>query len=149
MAKNDPLGPISYLRKDTTFFSDGTWYISTPCLAHGLIDEEVPWAEAKTPHHAGVIADQRHSACALAADEVNQRAIALAEIKAAEGLLVQQEQNLERARQRLAALDPATVTTDAMREKTMVAAKTLVDRHERGLLEAQRRVADVRRENAG
>lgn len=129
MAKNEPLGTVTYLRKDTNFFADGVWYISTPCPVHGLVDESVTWEEAKTPHHAGVIADDRHQACHLKADEEQQRAYALAEIEAAAEEVKRAEGVLKWA-------------TDACDEKAIA-------RHREGLDHARRRHREIKKTNSG
>lgn len=156
MAKNDPLPTVSFQRKDTFLLFDGTWYVSTPCVTHGLVDEEVPWAEAKTPHHAGLIADQRHAACFLEADKVNQRAEALAEIEAArievtrvEGLLNQARENLKRACEQYDL--PATVKPEMLPKPIGPMFAQLLHQvalHEHGVGEARQRLENTTRANA-
>lgn len=138
MAKHDVLN-VSYMRKDSQFLADGTWYITTPCPLCGLVDEEVSWDEAKTPHHAGLIADARHIECNRRASEADMKAAGLAEIRAAEDLLEQQKVNLAEARR-----NAETVVGDrAIRE-----AEANLARHLEGLEHAMRRVEDVRRQNS-
>lgn len=153
MAQNDPLPTVShvYLRKDRQFFADGMWYISTPCSVHGLVDESVTWAEAKTPHHAGVIADARHAECGVD-DEVRMIAeVGKAEIAVAEALLDQQRINLAAARKALATVkSPISIITAAdlrTQPARIQEAQDNLARHERGLIEAEKRVADIRRDN--
>jgi hypothetical protein len=176
MAKSD-IQSVAYMRKDSHFFADGTWYISTPCVVCGLVDEEVSWEEAKTPHHAGLIADQRHVACSLKADEATQRQYALAEIEVARGEVVRAEELLERARQaltdaaavvaadRTALLDavPDTKVLDQMltdpkqRDERLrrhrafladvVAARDQLAKYERGIGEARQRLRNTEADN--
>lgn len=60
---SDGPADTTYLRKDQHFLADGVWYLTFECPIHGYVDEAVSWDEAKTPHHAGVIADTRHTEC--------------------------------------------------------------------------------------
>lgn len=142
MAKHD-VQNVSYMRKDRNFLADGTWYITTPCPLCGLVDEEVSWDEAKTPHHAGLIADQRHVECNRRASEVEMREAGLAEIQAAEDLLAQQERNLVAAR---------LAVTEAVKQNASPRAVMVADgnlrRHKEGLIHARKRVEDVRRQNS-
>lgn len=151
MAKNDPLERVTYLRKDTQLLKDGIWYVTEVCPYHGtpdgLVDEEVSWEQAKTPHHAGVIAGMRHRACALSADAEQQRLHAREEIAAAERMLERQIANLEAARVRCRTAQ-AGDRKDPQYERRCVAAADEIKRHENGLIQAQRRLADVRRDNA-
>ena len=140
MAKHDVLN-VTYLRKDSQFFADGIWYVTSPCPIHGNIDEEVSWEEAKTPHHAGLIADQRHAACVDTVNQNDLRIAGLLEIKAAEDMLYNQEHNLQNARNALALLDPADVD--------YAPALARVKRHENGLVQAQQRVKDIIKANRG
>lgn len=135
----------TYMNKSGSFLAEGVWYITTPCPAlregreclnaegklvdtvNGLIDEEVVWADAKTPHHAGLIADQRHWPCAKKIDEQIIAKARAMEIRAAEyeveridRVLADQKTlvtrleadidthplELEQARKRLAELEP-------------------------------------------
>lgn len=141
MAKHDVLN-VSYMRKDAQFLADGIWYVTTPCPKCGVVDEEVPWTQAKTPHHAGLIADARHTKCHLELDAELQKVYAEQEIVAAETLRKDQARNVERARERLDALTAALPEGPA-RERELLAARELLVRHERGLQHAIRRVADT------
>lgn len=170
MAQNDPLPTVThvYLRKDAQFFADGMWYISTPCPVHGLVDESVTWAEAKTPHHAGLIADARHHECALAEDEKNQIKARESEIQAAVDLRNQQEVNLAAARERVKQAEEAVANPkQALSSKLLVLAaqrlpleqelrlaainleeaRRMLGRHEHGMKEAERRVVETRTAN--
>jgi hypothetical protein len=160
MAKNDPLERITYLRKDTHLLVDGIWYVTEVCPYHGspdgLVDEAVSWEEAKTPHHAGVIAGRRHHACALRADAEQQLLDAAAEITAAEELLTQQEQNLARAKDDLKAaflkykvpIEVGLSEFSGSIRSELEAVQQRVARHEHGLHEARRRVEETRKHNA-
>jgi hypothetical protein len=145
MAKNDILN-VSYMRKDAQFLADGTWYVTTPCVKCGLVDEEVLWEEAKTPHHAGLIADQRHAACSLEADAETIREARLAEIAAA-------AREVERADQLLAAVEAEATAieagdqTDPLYEKRLAQAKATVERYRRGPAEARKRLEDTEAAN--
>jgi hypothetical protein len=86
---------VSYMRKDEHFLADGTWYLTVDCPIHGMVDEEVSWDDAKTPHHAGTIADQRHQACQVTQSEKDLKLAAKAEIAAAESEL-NRVKNLEK-----------------------------------------------------
>lgn len=79
---------------------NGTWYVTVVCPVHDLIDEEVSWEDAKTPHHAGVIADQRHITCSHELDEQiriesaqHEIAVAEREVKRVEALLKDTREN--------------------------------------------------------
>lgn len=147
MAKNESLPTVSYMRKDTNFLVDGTWYVSTPCPTHGLVDEEVSWNDAKTPHHAGVIADKRHEACHAKLAEEEMRAFGLAEIEAARDLLAQQRVNLENARLAYVAAR-AAAKDDRASQLALEDAGRALDKHTEGLDHALRRLEDVRRHNS-
>jgi hypothetical protein len=138
MAKHD-VQNVSYMRKDRNFLADGTWYITTPCPLCGLVDEEVSWDEAKTPHHAGLIADERHVECNRSASEADMQLAARAEITAAEQLLEQQKINLAQAQARAAS---------ALGDLHIAEAEANLKRHLDGLEHAKRRVEDVRRHNS-
>lgn len=141
MAKHD-VQNVSYMRKDTHFLADGTWYISTPCPKCGLVDEQVSWKEAKTPHHAGLIADQRHVKCSLELDQTAQGELAEGEIRAAEDLLTNQERNYESWVARVAALRQAVKERPEF-ARELAAAEAQLGRHKHGLGEAQKRVAQT------
>lgn len=170
MADNDApdgvthVGPSSIAsptRKGSTLLYDGVWYVTVPCAQHGTpsghVDEAVTWAEAKTPHHAGLIADLRHHACNLQLDAQATREAAAAEIAAAEQLLAQQEQNLARATEDMKAAFlkykvPIEIGLSEYQgspiKAELEALQRLVARHEHGLHEARRRVAETRTANA-
>lgn len=151
MAQNDPIPSIThtYLRKDAQFFADGVWWISTPCPVHGLVDESVTWEEAKTPHHAGLIADGRHSQCNAENEERALYESGLNEIRVAEQLRDQQKANLEAATARATELR----TVAEKQPKVRVAQIALSDaeetlrRHKHGMAEAERRVVETRKAN--
>ena len=162
MAKNDshetavlvrPSGIASPARKDTSLLVDGVWYVTVPCPYHGTpsghVDESISWEEAKTPHHAGVIADQRHLKCSVI-DEAHELALAgLQEIAAAENLRDQQKVNVAQARERVIA-HAAMLEADpknAMRARELAIAQALLKRHEHGMLEAEKRVANTVADN--
>jgi hypothetical protein len=168
MAKNDPLN-VSYMRKDAQFLADGTWYVTTPCVKCGLVDEEVPWEEAKTPHHAGLIADQRHAACSLEVDAETIRGARLAEIAAAAREVERADQLLgeaeasyeaervavERERNVLRALPPpkdrgeegARKASEAALDRRLAVATANLERYRRGPTEARKRLADTQAAN--
>lgn len=136
---------VSYMRKDHHFLADGIWYVTADCPIHGLVDEEIPWEEAKTPHHAGVIADSRHQECFAKQDEQIWAEARKAEIAAA-------EYEVERVRRNIA--ERRKIVSHARREAGDLASRVLsvaeqdLARHEAGLSEAEKRLADVRKYNA-
>jgi hypothetical protein len=144
---------VQYLRKDTHLLIQGQWYITLPCPYHdnpsGLVDEAVSWSEAKTPHHAGVLAEQRHLQCAAVDEAYGNYLTGLQEIAAAEYLKDCQVENLKRAQNEFATwtsvceADPNNVTSQRMLDK---AAQNL-KKHEKAMLEAVKRVENTRRDN--
>lgn len=164
MAKHYPQ-QVSYMRKDQHFLADGVWYISTPCPAlaagfpccaaegkvvdkeAGLIDEEVTWEEAKTPHHAGLIADRRHYPCAQAMDEEIIKQVRAMEIFHAEELHKTQHRNLDMVRKYVAELE-ASGASGELHERALQEARALLLKHEEGLKHSEQRVKDTRAANS-
>ncbi len=173
MAKNDKLPSAvlaQYMRKDTSMLLNGVWYISTPCEAlragrkclstaggtldeaNGLVDERVTWAEAKTPHHAGLIADRRHVACSQALDAELAAAAQAQELEAAAGQVDTQKANLKRWQERVAELEPLADQKNLLLPARNIAAlqreldhaRTQLARHEEGMLHAVKRLQDMR-----
>lgn len=137
-------------RFDSHFLRDGIWYVTVVCATCGHVDEEVQWVEAKTPHHAGIKADQRHAACQAINDAHEQYLVGLAEIKAAEYLRDQQVENLKAARERTdvcAAIREADPKS-ALRHRELNKALEHLKRHELGMLEAEKRVQNTIVDNA-
>ena len=152
MAKNDQLPSVThtYLRKDTQFFADGVWWISTPCPVHGLVDESVTWEEAKTPHHAGLIADQRHTACNVVNEAHALYLAGLDEIAAAEGMRDQQKENLKAAAEQFYDVKmryEADLASRVLQAELAHATRNL-RRHEHAMKEAERRVSETIEANA-
>lgn len=167
MAKNEaneraafqgPTQDVRVQRFDTHFLKDGIWYITAVCSVCGLVDEEVPWVDAKTPHHAGVIADQRHAECERLNNDHEIALAGLDAIRAAEDLRACQARNVVAALERLKACEqvvealgsptPERASEFRLRQAELDAARAHLRRHEKGMVEAERRVQDVTRENA-
>lgn len=137
---------VSYMRKDEHFLADGTWYLTVVCPIHGMLDEEVSWEDAKTPHHAGVIADERHHECQRKASEEEMKKVAEDEIRAAEVEVERVEALLESAAaevKQIEASDPEHPLYARM-------VKQARDRHEElkaGPDKARKRLKDITRHN--
>ena len=173
-----PGGSAQYMRKDSMMLVEGVWYITTPCraLAHGLpclagegksvdvenglVDEEVPWAQAKTPHHAGLIADRRHIECSKRVDDALIEDVRKQEIEAAEDLLKHAHFNRDQAAKRFAEIEaarpnapdavavPEGYAAEVLRhERELEAARLRLSRYEMGLEHAHRRVKETRAQN--
>ncbi len=178
MAKNDDLPKVALgtpparvdgLRKDTHLYADGVWYLTVDCPEHGLVDIEVPWAEAKTPHHAGVIADQVHAPCFQAAGDAALEAAKATEIAAAEAELARVQEHVPLAEAQLATAkeavaavedqgfsikrmlggrgDPHGLGRRAGRELEM--AEAALAKAHWSVEQATQRLADIRKHNAG
>ena len=148
---------VLYMNKDKHFLADGVWYITTPCPAmsvggkclaaegktvdedNGLIDEEITWDEAKTPHHAGLIADRRHFECARAMDEQIIAESREMEIRAAEYEVKRIDRVLAEHKELLAKLEADESTHPLELEQ---AHKRLADL-EPGPAHARQRLADT------
>lgn len=179
MAKNDSLPTATfvrrgedgtpsaqYMRKDTHLLLDGTWFIATPCTVCGLVDEAVSWEEAKTPHHAGLIADRRHQRCNEASAAHELYLAGLEEIRVAEGQREQQARNVQAALERVRtceavleafaspqlALPPGAARARErmvkLRQAELDAAAANLRRHEKAMLAAEKRVVYIRETNA-
>jgi hypothetical protein len=152
LAKHDPQ-QVSYMRKDSHFLADGVWYISTPCPIHDLVDEEVSWDEAKTPHHAGVIADRRHAECQIKYNEQQIADARKAEIAAAEREVERIDELVSAAHARLDAAKKAANAkklaepTKVQREREVLIAQAEVDRLADSPEHARRRLAETRQTN--
>lgn len=142
MKTTSPLGDVLHATVYSNFTLVGdTWWCTVECSSCGRVDEGVKWEQAKTPRHAALIAEERHAPCVIVNDAHEMYLAGLEEIRAAEGLLQQQHINLDRARSALAAAELTAVKRDTD------AARRQVARHEEGLIQAQRRVRDVRADN--
>lgn len=154
---SEPGGPsikdVQYLRKDTHMLVQGTWFIALPCPYHdnpsGLVDEEVSWAAAKTPHHAGVLAELRHVNCNVISEAHELYLSGLQEIEAAKSLRNDQVQNLKHWQEKVEAhrimleADPL----NPVRARELAAAEAMLKRHEHGMLEAEKRVQNTVTDN--
>lgn len=162
MAKNEshetttyvtPSGLASPARKSTSLLLDGVWYVTVPCACHGTpsghVDEAISWEEAKTPHHAGVIADMRHAQCNVINEAHELYLCGLQEIRAAEQLRDQQVVNLRVALERLETCSTVhEADPSPMRARELAAAQANLKKHEKAMLEAEKRVANTTADNA-
>lgn len=135
------------------FLVDGIWYISAVCPTHGLVDEEVAWEEAKTPHHAGVIADSRHIECHHKQDEEIIAAVRKQEIEAAKAEVDRAEANVKRLKEevkqaharRESAGDP---NEENLRQRELGILEAELVAHEHGVGEAKKRYQNTKRDNS-
>jgi hypothetical protein len=139
---------VSYMRKDEHFLADGVWYLTVDCPIHGMIDEEVPWDDAKTPHHAGVIADQRHQDCQLKQSEQEMKVFAKGEIAAAQNEVERINGLLKQAREVYSNLEQGEGESDKLFSLRVEEAKNLVDVHTRGLEQTNKRLDQIRDQNS-
>lgn len=150
MATHD-IQNVTYLRKDEHFLADGTWYISTPCPKCGLVDEEVSWDDAKTPHHAGLIADARHFKCNAMLDEEANRADARSQVEVARAQLKHFETLAPEAQEELIALEaepePEEPSQKRLYRMTLEAAREKHSKCIKSVVESRQRVKDIEEAN--
>ena len=138
----------AWLTPSSHFLKDGIWWITVVCPVCGMVDEQVEWIAARTPRHAGALAEARHAEHAQVDADHDVALAGLAEISSAEDLLANQARNYERWVARVDALRQLVKERpDLARE--LAAAEAQAERHKHGLVEAQRRVADTIASNRG
>lgn len=128
------------------FLVDDIWYVTVVCPVHGLTDEAVPWAQAKTPHHAGVIADTRHTTCFAKGDDEIIARVRKEEIAAAKREVERADRLWGEAQKeaRLAAEQPKD---GKFYEHNLARALANLERHRRGPTEARKRLAATEETN--
>ncbi len=126
-----------------SFLRDEIWWSNIECQICGSVDEDIPWAQAKTPRRAMELAQLRHEPCIqkqkvkmASADKLQQIAAAEVEVERVDALLVQAKEDLIEAE----AADKA----DKLYGRRLAIAQHQVVRYTPGPEHARTRLAEIK-----